>query len=502
MEDRKNLYALLGLPDDAVIEEIKRAHRKAARRLHPDANPAPGAVESFLKIQQAYETLSNQSLRTAYDSTLPAEQNSLDEISINIVYSQPFIKETKDKQVLYGLVDISAKLDRGEKTSTPLNICLLVDTSTSMQGYSLDTVKEAAHDLVNQLRPDDYLSIVSFNDRAEVLLPASSSANRATAEKAIRMLKTNGGTEIGKGLKAAFTEVQKYTGFEMVSHIILMTDGRTYGDEEDCLKIAEGAAINGIVITGLGIGSRWNDEFLDTLTGMTGGSSTYLEDVKDIRKLLPDKFNVLARRFAERVTLDLDLGTGVHINYIMRIKPDPAPGLLEMPAIMGSLPCTSPLTLLIEFQLEGASAGPEFCFASGFLSFEVPSRAKPVYIKRISFQLPVKDGPSSRPPDKILEAISFLTFYRMQEKAKLDLEQGDAAGAAVRLEHLATRLFTQGEHQLASTILIEAENIQINKTMSDEGKKRIKYGTRALMLPGSFLNGSDVSNQKMRREEP
>ena len=60
-------YADLGVARDASAEEIKRAYRKAARRLHPDVNPGPEAEEQFKKVSQAYDVLSDEDKKRSYD---------------------------------------------------------------------------------------------------------------------------------------------------------------------------------------------------------------------------------------------------------------------------------------------------------------------------------------------------------------------------------------------------------------------------------------------------
>lgn len=63
----KNYFAILGLASDASEDDIKRAYRKQARTWHPDVNPDPGATARFVEINEAYEFLSDASLRKAYE---------------------------------------------------------------------------------------------------------------------------------------------------------------------------------------------------------------------------------------------------------------------------------------------------------------------------------------------------------------------------------------------------------------------------------------------------
>lgn len=60
-------YADLGVSRDATAEDIKRAYRRSARRLHPDVNPGSEAEEQFKKVSQAYDVLSDPEKRRSYD---------------------------------------------------------------------------------------------------------------------------------------------------------------------------------------------------------------------------------------------------------------------------------------------------------------------------------------------------------------------------------------------------------------------------------------------------
>ncbi|XP_059303438.1 chaperone protein dnaJ 20, chloroplastic-like [Lycium ferocissimum] len=70
ISETKSFYELLGIPETVSLFEIKQAYKQQARKYHPDVSP-PGRVEEyterFIRVQEAYETLSDPKTRDMYD---------------------------------------------------------------------------------------------------------------------------------------------------------------------------------------------------------------------------------------------------------------------------------------------------------------------------------------------------------------------------------------------------------------------------------------------------
>lgn len=67
MVKETKFYDALGLPPDCSEQDIKRAYRQLAVKLHPDRNPDPAAAEQFKEVGKAYEVLADEEKRKLYD---------------------------------------------------------------------------------------------------------------------------------------------------------------------------------------------------------------------------------------------------------------------------------------------------------------------------------------------------------------------------------------------------------------------------------------------------
>jgi Ca-activated chloride channel homolog len=482
---KQDYYSILGVIRDASQEEIKRAYLDAAQKLHPDRNTAAGETELFLDVQKAYEVLSNPKRRAQYDATLPPELKVDLPYEHSILYSRSSLVRMKEPQMVYLILEIQAPAELRRSPSPPLNVCIVLDRSTSMKGEKMDVVKATAIQVLRSLRQQDILSVVAFSDRAEVIIPAAYHLDRARLEARIQMIQPSGGTEIYQGLEAGAGEVMRSIDAKRLNHIILLTDGQTYGDEQQCLELASKLGKRGVGISAMGIGMEWNDIFLDVLATRTGGSSAFIAEPQDIKKLLLEKFNSLAQVYAEEVNLVTEPVDGAHLSYAFRLQPDPGPIMADETTLrLGPILQDTSTRVIFEYIIHPTAVKSGLAtILEGVLNVSVSSTPLPVPAFRIHLQRPVLDAAEAdSPPPEIVQALSRLMLYRMQERARNEIEKGNIEAGTRQLQTLAANLMTQGERSLARTIALEVDRIQKEKGISAEGGKKIKYGTRALFL--------------------
>jgi len=490
MTNKQDFYALFGLTRNASPEEIRQAYFEAARRLHPDKNLAPGETELFLGAQEAYEILSNPKKRAKYDATLPPEKPQEIFLDQEILFSRGSLLHLDEPQIIYVLMEFSIPPGLKAHPTPPLNLCLVLDRSTSMQGNKMDVVKATAIQIMRKLKPQDIFSVVAFSDRAEIIIPATRSVELGKQEARIQMLQPSGGTEVFSGLELGYNEIIRNVTRSQVNHIILLTDGRTYGDEKKCIDLAQQASGHGIGISGLGIGSEWNDNFLDELASLTGGSSMYVPQPQDIQHALLDKFNQLGKAYAEEIRLEFESSDGVELRYAFRLQPEAGVLSFESPLILGPVIWDNSLKILMEFviQPDPVQQTTVSLINNGKIIVTLTDQSSPIKPIPVPLIRPVSDETNADPPPiEIVEALSRLKLYRLQEQARLEVTAGDYDQAVEHLTRLATHLLAQGERDLAKTALMEAENIQLKKSFSQKGGKEIKYGTRALLMSGRHI---------------
>ncbi|HEY84917.1 MAG TPA: VWA domain-containing protein [Chloroflexi bacterium] len=405
-------------------------------------------------------------------------------LSLRTIISHNTLKSGVQEQACYVLLDISPNRDL-PTSRLPLNLCLVLDKSTSMQGLRLQQVKEATHQIIDYLQPNDTFSLVVFSDRAEVLLPGQKNIDKPLAKSVVSTTQPSGGTEMLQGLLAGLKEIQGNRSDDSVNHMILLTDGQTYGDEDDCLAQAEWAGRSQVSISTMGIGADWNEDLLDAMANASGGVSTYIDFPRKIVDAFKATITELSTIVAREIILTVTPSEGLTLQEAFQITPHIRRlDISGSKAILGPLGNTGRKTIVMEFRIKTIPESGVKRLARFTVEGDVPTQAKQQSWAWTEVKATISSDaevPPSIPP-VIITTLGKLAIFKMQEKAMEDLEKGNIIAATSRLETMATRLLNLGETELARAALLEAGRLSRTGNLSAEGKKKIRYGTRSLSI--------------------
>lgn len=470
-----NYYQILGLAQDASAREIDQAYQQLRDGL-PGSEKELGGSD-FALVSHAYEVLRNPERRRLYDSLLAETIER--PITAHIQTSSRQIPVLGESQLVYVLIELRAQA-ADKPSALPLNLCLVIDRSTSMEGDRLDQVKLALQMLLDQVSSGSILSVVSFSDRAEIILPALPVGEQQDPLAQIEALAASGGTEIYQGLIAGVQQIKQVALSAHNNQLILFTDGRTYGDAQQCLQLAAREASAGITFNAFGIGSDWDDQFLDALVTPSGGSAAYIDTPQAIIHMLESRLQGFGDISAHQVHLQQDWPARVALLDAFRLSPYAKPLSIAGEAIsLGEIESKRGLAFLLEFMIEPQPI-PTRMRIPLVLTAEIPGQKMQTLRENVQLTL-LSDIQPADPPEKVIRAVRLLTLYRLNEQAWQEADSGKVDQAAARMQHLSTRFLEVGELQLAQQAEQEARRLSVSGKLSAAGRKQLKYGTRTLM---------------------
>lgn len=410
--------------------------------------------------------------------------HSSSSLTLQPTISHPTLKVSFGEQACYVLLDVSPSKNL-PTSRLPLNLCLVLDRSTSMQGIRLQQVKEATRQIIDFLEPDDIMSLVVFSDKAEVLLAGQKKIDKAMAKSIASTIQPSGGTEMLQGLMAGLKEIQSHRSENSVNHLILLTDGRTYGDEEECQKQAEWAGINQISLSTMGIGADWNEDLLDVMANASGGISTYIDTPRKIVETFKSTIRELSTIVAREIIMTIAPIPQVVLYEAFQITPHIRRlDINNNRSILGPLGTNGRKIIVMELRVKGLTEPGVKELLRFTLEGDIPTQGNRQAQEWVSIKANVSTDPEAEVsiPPVIITALGKLAIFKMQEKAMSDLEAGNIIAATQRLETMATRLLNLGETELARAALLEAGRLSRTGNLSAEGRKKIRYGTRSLSI--------------------
>lgn len=241
------------------------------------------------------------------------------DLSINFPCDQllclnPSYKYDALAKKLYVQLAVNTNITSENFTRKPLNLSLVLDISGSMSATDnteksrLEWAKEAAIKTLNSLGNDDYVSVVVFDNEAEVLVPVrqvKSNQDKDQVILAIKNLETRGSTNLYDGLKKGY-ELVSDNGVSLPTHnhrVILISDaGLNTGttDEASNVRLVSDYAAEDIGLSAIGLGLNFNQDFIKGITESIGGNYLFAQSSVDMYRYF-ESFDFLVTPVAKNL---------------------------------------------------------------------------------------------------------------------------------------------------------------------------------------------------------
>jgi len=417
------------------------------------------------------------------------------EVQLTCSLWKGYLRADNEPKKLYMLVEAMPTQEVGSE-KMPLNISFVLDRSGSMaDDGKIGKLREAVKCAIDQMQSTDSVSIVAFDDRVDVIVPCRQLGDRDEVKRLVGSITDRGGTEISGGIREGLNQIANSTADGLVSRLVLLTDGQTYGDEDECVEIAAQYQEKRIPITALGLGNDWNEDLLIAIADKTksvGGFAAQLKNPDDIRTAFETSVAMMQNTVVRDAFLTIRLVRGVAPLKVWRVVPDVIDLGFEpisdrdIQVPLGTLERGVGQAILVELRSTPRQAG-SVRIAQTDLRFSVPSSGlADVSVKQdVVMEFVTPGDPREQLPDdsRISQFIDIAAKAQMVTKA-LDAYQSGNKGQATRLLTSALQSSTLQEFipALAEAAETMKSDIDANRPVSAEAQKTARLGSQTQLL--------------------
>ncbi|MER9850364.1 VWA domain-containing protein [Mesorhizobium sp. M0106] len=191
------------------------------------------------------------------------------------------------------------------------NLVFLIDVSGSMNEQDkLPLLQSAFRLLVNKLRPDDTVSIVTYAGDAGTVLEPTKASEKDKILAAIDNLTSGGSTAGEAGIKEAYRLAQKSFVKDGINRVMLATDGDFnvgQTDDDDLKRLIEKERKTGVFLSVFGFGrDNLNDQMMQTIAQNGNGTAAYIDTLAEAEKVLVEDASSTLFTIAKDVKIQVE----------------------------------------------------------------------------------------------------------------------------------------------------------------------------------------------------
>ena len=246
-------------------------------------------------------------------STLLAPLAAAKQVDLNINLATPVMTAEQNHNAFIKISLEGIKQEQ-EQQRVAANIAIVLDKSGSMQGDKLYRAKEAAIMAINRLNQNDIVSVVSYDNRVNVVVPATKVSDTASIARAVNRIQAHGNTALFAGVSKGAQELRKFLDLNKVNRVILLSDGLANvgpSTPNELGKLGLSLAREGMSVTTIGLGLGYNEDLMTQLAGFSDGNHAFVENADDLARVFQYEFGDVLSVVAQGVDIQIRCLNGV-----------------------------------------------------------------------------------------------------------------------------------------------------------------------------------------------
>lgn len=211
-------------------------------------------------------------------------------------------------------VKVTLAADKVVAANRPsVNLAIVLDRSGSMHGDKIVKAREAACEAIRRLDARDVVSVVAYDDRSEVIIPAQHVTEKEALVARIRSIEPHGCTALFDGVMAGAAELRKLKGKCEINRVLLLSDGQANVGPSSAEELGRCGALlmkDGIAVSTIGLGVDYNEDLMTRLSQKSDGNSYFVEKSDDLPRVFARELGDVLSVAATKVALKVRFGSG------------------------------------------------------------------------------------------------------------------------------------------------------------------------------------------------